>query len=344
MLNTLNFHITNRCNLRCKHCLYSSGEKIMEELTTEEIYKLIDEFYDLSNWKWTVNIYWWESLLRNDILKIFENIMNKWLKLWLTTNFFNIKKSIINFLLTSDISRFTLNLDWWTSETHDWLRNISGHFLHTLKSIELLKKYWKNISINSVLHKWNFHEILKILDLCLKYKVDSVSFYLFTDLWRWNKIWFNVLNWKEWLELKLKVINWIRKNNPDFLIVWESSYLNKIEIPKWFKSMCEWKDLNVIDIWCDWNVYFCGLLLSVKWNSLWNIKYDNLIEILSRRKEKSFKKVHWCAALSISKWYNDLNDRRTEKKIIAVCPYEWELLKNNKNIKNKFAHITIENN
>ncbi len=37
--------ITNRCNLRCKHCALSSGEKLKNELTNKEIFRVIDYMF-----------------------------------------------------------------------------------------------------------------------------------------------------------------------------------------------------------------------------------------------------------------------------------------------------------
>ena len=42
--NSLQLHITNACNLRCKHCYMFSGEKDSDELTFDEIKEIITEF------------------------------------------------------------------------------------------------------------------------------------------------------------------------------------------------------------------------------------------------------------------------------------------------------------
>ena len=40
----MQFHLTNACNMRCPHCYMYAGKKKEKELTTEEIYKVIDLF------------------------------------------------------------------------------------------------------------------------------------------------------------------------------------------------------------------------------------------------------------------------------------------------------------
>ena len=46
-LNELWFHVTNRCNLTCEHCLFSSGPESSSELTARQILHRAEEAYAL---------------------------------------------------------------------------------------------------------------------------------------------------------------------------------------------------------------------------------------------------------------------------------------------------------
>lgn len=37
----VDLHVTNRCNLKCKHCVYTSGEWDMPDMTLETVKKII---------------------------------------------------------------------------------------------------------------------------------------------------------------------------------------------------------------------------------------------------------------------------------------------------------------
>ena len=76
-IKTLNLHLTNRCNMRCRHCLYSAGEKKIEEMNYEEIKKLINEFAELSKKRGTLNLFGGEVFLRKDIFKIINLALYK---------------------------------------------------------------------------------------------------------------------------------------------------------------------------------------------------------------------------------------------------------------------------
>lgn len=342
MLNTINFHITNKCNLKCNHCLYSSWEKKMEEMSLEGIKNLVDQFYDICNWNGTINIYWWESLLRKDIFEIFSYIDTKWLKLWITSNM-DFSDEYLEKLYNLNLSRYTLNIDWWNNISHDWLRNKKWHFNKTLWLIKKLKEKWKYVAINSVLHKNNKNEIIDILRLCEELNINAISFYLFTFLWRWYK-YKDLMIWaKNWIEIRNIINDWIDKHNPNFIVVWERAYANKWELKNLHSCLCEWEEQEVIDIACNWNVYYCWLLISVEWNSLWNLKNNSLKEILLNRKKMNLKHKYWCAALAIQEhWIKNLTDpRESFEEIIPICPYDWEILNWEKGeAKNKFIHIS----
>ena len=43
----VDLHVTNRCNLKCKHCVYTSGEWSMPDMTLDSVQKLIPSFKKL---------------------------------------------------------------------------------------------------------------------------------------------------------------------------------------------------------------------------------------------------------------------------------------------------------
>ena len=49
VLREIDFHITNRCNMNCIHCLYDSGKKTIEEMGLDDIKRVIKDFSIISN-------------------------------------------------------------------------------------------------------------------------------------------------------------------------------------------------------------------------------------------------------------------------------------------------------
>ena len=80
MLNTINFHITNKCNLKCNHCLYSSWEKSknINDISNVKIMNWFNNFYRIRIWDYRIwfKLEWNKIILlrvrsRKDIYNIF---------------------------------------------------------------------------------------------------------------------------------------------------------------------------------------------------------------------------------------------------------------------------------
>lgn len=342
ILKTLNFHITNRCNMLCKHCLYSSGEKNIKEMSFNEIKQLINDFAIISNYQGTINLYGGEPLLRSDIFEIIDFAKSNKLNVGMTTNI-NVSDAILIRLSKSDISRITIDLDGGSSFTHDWLRNKIGHFEKSINAIKLFISSKKYTSVNSVMNKKNIHETESILDMCKKLNVNSINFYLFTPIGRGISIKDVMLGPEEWLLVRNRVINWIKRNKPKFGIIWECAYENILSQDNLHASLCERYSSEVVDVRCDGNVYFCGLLLAIDRISLGSIKEKKLGIILNNREKLRIKKKFGCVALALqenSNLDNLIDPRKSTNTIIPGCPYNWEMLcGDNRIIKDKFVHV-----
>lgn len=147
----------------------------------------------------------------------------------------------------------------------------------------------------------------------------------------------------EWKKAQERVKKWINNNAPKFGIIWERAYEYVNKIDNLSPSPCRGKPTDVIDIRCDGNVYYCGLLSAVDFGCLGNVKKESLITILNRRKKCAIKIKSGCAALAYDYDPERLIDPRpSTNKIIPVCPYDWELLYGSlPDLKRKFTYIDL---
>lgn len=341
-LKTLNLHLTNRCNMRCRHCLYSAGEQKIEEMSFREIKKLAKEFVDISGKQGTLNLFGGEVFLRKDIFDIIDYVISLGLTIGITTNA-NLPKEIIKEIIKREIGRLSIDINGANSNSHDWLRNKKGHFRQSIEIIQTFVKSGKFTASNIILHRNNIQEIERILALCQQMGVNSISCYLFTPLGRGKNIKDLTLGPTEWKKAREKVKKWISNNSPKFGIIWERAYEYLDRIDDLPLSPCRGKPSDVIDIRCDGNVYYCGLLSAVDFDSLGNVKKETLTVILNRRKKYAIKIKSGCAALAYD--YNPerlIDPRPSTNKITPVCPYDWELLSGSlPNLKRKFTYIDL---
>lgn len=316
-LKHLDFHITNNCNMNCIHCLYDSGVKKINELEYVDIKNVIDEFFVLSEGIGTINLFGGEIFTRKDIFQIIDLIKNNGLNFGITTNG-NFNKNTFEKIIEIKPNRLSIDLDGGTRETHDWLRNKVGHFD---KSIDMIKQFINAnipVSITTVLNKKNSKEISTVLNICKSLKVSAISFYMMTPLGRAKKLTDYILSGEEWLANKKCVLEWIENNEPKFQIIWEKSYINKNKLSS-AKILCKNFFSEAINLKCNGDVYFCGLLTSVDASKIGNVKEQSLSNIIKEAYNKTTN-MEGCFAVISNKKENNSGD------IIAGCPYDWEQL------------------
>ncbi len=324
-LKELDLHITNKCNLRCKHCVFSSGERILPEMSFNKISRLIKDFSVMTAHKGIINIFGGETLLRKDAFAVIKEAKKRGLSVGVTTNC-HLPINLINKLFDQKVDRITCDLDGATPETHDWLRNNKGNFYEV---IEVLKKsVSKNIytTVNSVLYKKNIDQVIEILELCNKIGIYGLAFYYLTPTGRGVNINDQVIGSKRWLKTKELVYGWIKKYSPSFSVFWEEAYepVDNIKKNYW---RCEKKHSETIFIRCDGEVYSCALLDGAPC-SLGNINHDSLNDVLSKRKEKAFVNLRGCPALAFHKYgvLSKVDPRSSSRSIKLGCPYNYLIL------------------
>ena len=172
-ITSIIFEITNRCNLRCKHCYNDSGAKRNNELTFEEIRDLIDNFADIG----VLNIVLsgGEPLMYPHFLDIVEQIRSKPMSCIVFTNGTLITKKIVQKFKELGILSVATSIDGATPETNDSFRGVPGSFEKTVKAIEMLKEAEIPVRVNISLHKGNLNEFSGVLAFLKKWEITDYS-------------------------------------------------------------------------------------------------------------------------------------------------------------------------
>lgn len=82
--HNIEFEITTACNYSCLHCYCNAGKKSRVELSTQEIFYVIDQLVEAQ--AEILDIVGGEPLLRSDLLEIFAYGKSKGLKMLMNTN------------------------------------------------------------------------------------------------------------------------------------------------------------------------------------------------------------------------------------------------------------------
>jgi len=177
----LQWHITERCNLRCKHC-YQTNYTDHNELNYEQWLMVIDQFNQLIDYlqdktsqkiKIHINLTGGEPFIHDDFLRLLTEIRRRnFCSFGILTNGTYITSEIAEKLKSLKTSFVQVSMEG-SEKTHDSIRSI-GSFEKTLTSIRILKKIGIKVLVSFTVHKGNVSEFEEVVKICKKEKVDKV--------------------------------------------------------------------------------------------------------------------------------------------------------------------------
>lgn len=171
-------HLTNRCNLRCKHC-YEGERNVIEEWDYNELEKIIQKFEQAFT-KWNsegeISLVGGEPVLYPYLEKVMRRIAeSESIKRFaiLTNGIYlpdNIIKAIFDTKPTIQIS-----IDGINSEKHDFIRGI-GNFEKSLNNIKLLVENGIQVFVHYVISKYTVPITWEFIEMMNDIGVKQITF------------------------------------------------------------------------------------------------------------------------------------------------------------------------
>jgi len=174
------WHITEKCNFRCKHC-YHSDYTSTDELNLSELIFIADKI-DSTLRKWnkegTLSITGGEPfVVRDKLLPLLRHIstLERVCYFDLLTNGSLIDEAIISELKEfKKLRRVQVSLEAGNQELNDRIRG-NGSFEKTLSAIRLLKENGFQVAVMMTISHMNKGEIEPLIELLKKENVDTFS-------------------------------------------------------------------------------------------------------------------------------------------------------------------------
>jgi len=116
----LTWELTYACNLQCVHCLSSSGRRDPRELTTEQVFDVIDELAEMQ--VFYVNLGGGEPMVRRDFFDILERAVARGIGVKFSTNGTFVDAAAATRLARMDYLDVQVSLDGADAETNDRVR------------------------------------------------------------------------------------------------------------------------------------------------------------------------------------------------------------------------------
>lgn len=180
----LQWHITNRCNKRCRHCYqenYNGAEFSINELIEfgNQYIKLLLEYnkFNNQNLKGQINITGGEPFIRDDIWQLLDFFKqnNKYFDFGILTNGSLLNDENVKKLKSYNPKMIQVSLDG-NKKTHDRIRG-KNSYGEVINSLKLLEKYKIKSLVSFTANNENYREFRYVVKTAKKYK----SYKVWTD-------------------------------------------------------------------------------------------------------------------------------------------------------------------
>lgn len=166
------FEITRKCNLQCKHCMVPFENKY-EPIEHERILKLMHELKEnkVSKIMFTGG----EPLLVEHIFDYIKIAIDNNIIVDLNSNLTLVDEQKAKLLKSIGITEITTSIDG-DEFTHCSIRNNETSYKKTVSAIEFLVNEGISVDVVCTLMKLNYEKIEKVVQLCEKLGVSSITF------------------------------------------------------------------------------------------------------------------------------------------------------------------------
>lgn len=177
----IQWHLTERCNLRCAHCYQTGGKS--EELSLPEIRSVVAEVSEMLD-AWTetygisfarsVSVTGGEPFLRADISDILKTIGDRGFGLYLLSNGTLIDAEKAKMLSRLSIKGVQISMEG-PEEVHDSIRG-RGSFASSARGIRHLLDAGLKVTINATLSDLNAGRFVELVELARSLGVQRLGF------------------------------------------------------------------------------------------------------------------------------------------------------------------------
>ncbi|MHB2020106.1 MAG: radical SAM protein [Candidatus Xenobia bacterium] len=167
--------ITSECPLRCRHCSQETRDPYPNELSLEEIQKLLDEMSEMGCCE--VSIGGGEPFMRNDLLPIITYARHKGISVSLSTTATAVSRVVAKKIAEVGLKSIRVSFDGSTEKSYDYYRGKKGSYRKAVRGIKTLREIFDKtpITLHTTLMKSNMTEILTLARMVQKLRLNVWS-------------------------------------------------------------------------------------------------------------------------------------------------------------------------
>ncbi|QGT99055.1 Radical SAM heme biosynthesis protein AhbD, Fe-coproporphyrin III decarboxylase [Candidatus Syntrophocurvum alkaliphilum] len=182
----VSWNTTNQCNMYCDHCYRDAGDRLSEELSTDEAKKLILEIKK-AGFKLLI-FSGGESLMRPDIYELASFATQNGLRVVLGTNGTLITYEVATKMKAAGFMAVGVSLDSLDAKQNDEFRKLDNAFNLTVQGLKNLKDVGIPFQLHTTVMDWNVDELEKITDYAIEMGAMAHHFFFLVPTGRGKNI------------------------------------------------------------------------------------------------------------------------------------------------------------
>ena len=163
---------TVACNLACVHCR-ASAQTMPEpdELTTEEVFDLIDQLAEYSQPIFVVS--GGEPLMRPDIYEIAAYGARRGLRVAVSPNGTLLSADAVSNLIGAGVQRISVSIDGSTAARHDAIRGVPGAFELAMEGLARCRDAGLGFQLNTTVMRQTRDDLAAVRDLAVRIGAEA---------------------------------------------------------------------------------------------------------------------------------------------------------------------------
>ena len=171
---TLQWHITHRCNLRCKHCYQEDYTAFSDRAALARVLDQYEAMLQACRFRGHLNITGGEPLLHRDLFWLLEEARRRQITTAVLTNGTLIGRQEARDLRRAGVQYVQVSLDG-AERVHEAIRG-KGSFRAALDGIEALRAQGHFVSVSFTAQRENRRELRKLAKICEIAGADKLWF------------------------------------------------------------------------------------------------------------------------------------------------------------------------
>lgn len=163
--------ITNKCNLKCKHCFAESSFDEQDEMQLDDVINILDEAIDLGIWR--IDFTGGEIFIKDYFYDVLEYIKFKPISSLIFTNLTLLNDNNIDSIIRNPaIREIITSIDYFIADKHNEFRGGMDAFSKTLNNVNKLNNKGKKVTVNTMVLNDNHDDILEMINYFIPKGID----------------------------------------------------------------------------------------------------------------------------------------------------------------------------